>query len=283
MKTYSSVPSENEQTALVNCPVCKSDKFKFIFWDLDSYNFSKCEKCGLIMQNPQPHFEDIEKRYDSNYCNYEIENSDTFLNLMLLGLKDVKLFERLEIPKHQSGKFLDIGCATGALVEKFSKDGWDSTGVELCKESAVWGRENRNINIIEKPIDECNFGIKKFDLIHASHLIEHLNKPDKFVSDVFNILAPGGLFACVTPNSSSLQRLLFSKNWRSAIADHLSLFSFSQLKQLLKSAEFEIVDSATWGGLAVNSAPNWLKRIVDKSIKLTKWGDVMIILARKPS
>lgn len=236
----------------------------------------------MIYQNPQPVLEDLVDRYDQSYFNYEEENQDNFLNLMKLGLADAG-FDRWESESRERGPFLDVGCATGSLIGFLKNEkGWQVNGVELCRPSAEYGRKKHGVDIFAGTLEDAAFPDNHFSVIHCSHLIEHLNQPSQYLNEVFRILMPGGRFICVTPNTSGLQCFLFGSEWRSAIADHLCLFDKWSLVRWMKNKRFEIEKTKTWGGLGVGTAPDFIKRPVDKLAKLFGFGDVMLILARKP-
>jgi hypothetical protein len=69
--------------------------------------------------------------------------------------------------------------------------------------------------------------------------------------------------------------------WRSAIFDHLYLFSVKTFKSILNKSGFTVEGIYTWGGIASGLAPAWIKCIVDIAAKKTGTGDVMIARARK--
>ncbi|RKX78117.1 MAG: class I SAM-dependent methyltransferase, partial [Spirochaetes bacterium] len=54
------------------------------------------------------------------------------------------------------------------------------------------------------------------------------------------------------------------------------------LTQLLKNSGLEVELVRTWGGLAVGSVPGWIKKIADVLAKKWNFGDVVLVLARKP-
>ena len=95
------------------------------------------------------------------------------------------------------------------------------------------------------------------------------------------MLVPGGFAVITTPNVDGFQARLFGKAWRSAIADHLVLFSKKTLKRLVLESGFEILQTVTWGGLAVGTAPTLIKRPVDRLAKKFGFGDVVMVLAAK--
>ena len=279
IKTYSSVPGEKEGKRNIICPVCGSNAFKSK-WQIEKAVFSECPGCGLILQNPQPVSADLKARYNIKYFNYELENEENFFNLMIRGLNDIKFFQQVA-PSIPGKEILDVGCATGRLLNHFKKSGWHTAGVELCIESADYGNRKYNVGIIPSTIEKASFSDNSFSFIHASHVIEHVPDPDMFVKEIYRILKPGGAFVCVTPSSASLQACLFRKNWRSAIPDHLFLFNKRNLAELLGKNGLYVDKVKTWGGLAAGSVPLPLKKLADKSAKIFNCGDVVLLLARK--
>jgi SAM-dependent methyltransferase len=131
-------------------------------------------------------------------------------------------------------------------------------------------------------LEENHFPRESFDAVLASHLIEHLNDPRGFVREVFAVLKKGGRFYVTTPNISGFQARIFGSRWRSAIFDHLYLFSAKTLSRLLESAGFVIEKKASWGGLAAGTAPRRVKALFDRAAKRFGFGDVMILRARRP-
>lgn len=236
--------------------------------------------CGLIYQNPQPVLSDIEKRYNEDYFHYESINEDNFFNLMLLGFKDIGL-HAAKLKRWKQRLFLDIGCATGKLLRYMKQLGWKVQGVEICKESAEYGRKKRQVPIFAGTLEQARLKKESFSLIHFSHLIEHVVDPYALLEEVRRILKPDGMAVITTPNSSGFQARLLKTHWRSSIADHLFLFSKKNLSQLLNSLHFKIHKVVTWGGLAKGLAPPVIKRPVDYLAKKLGFGDVMLFFVSK--
>ena len=240
--------------------------------------------------NPQPDKAEVMRRYSEaygkDYLSYELRNEESFLKLQLLALKDSgfeahekELFGRQAQPGVLP-HVLDIGCATGALLEYLKNRGWRATGVEISP-SAEYARNTRKLDVRDIPLEENNFPPETFDAVLASHFIEHLNDPRSFLDETHRILKQDGRVFITTPNIAGFQARLFGGQWRSAIFDHLYLFSVKTLKALLTDTGFIVEGIYTWGGLAAGLAPLWIKKIADRMAKRLGTGDVMLVKARK--
>jgi len=287
------MPVTGIQGDKIPCVLCGSQKF-IPALECEGFSFVRCSSCGLVQRNPQPGKDDIIARYSSiygkDYLSYELENEKSFLTLQLLALKDAgfaRFEKKLKVkelkvkePKVKELKVLDIGCATGALINHLRTNKWQVTGVEISP-CAEYARNERGLDVRSVPLEENNFADNYFDAILASHLIEHLNDPMSFLKEVYRVLKPNGRVFITTPNINGFQARLFKGRWRSAIFDHLYLFSDRTLIRMMKIAGFKIKSIHSWGGLAAGAAPHAVKKIVDFLAKRFNCGDVMIVNAVK--
>jgi len=259
VKTWST-PVRTGNSGTISCALCGGLKFKPAL-KCEGFGFVRCTSCGLVQMNPQPVKEEIIARYSSvfgkDYLSYEIENEASFLKLQQLALNDAG-FDKLEkefflctekksaekqSAEKQQGEaeeppsVLDIGCATGTLLAFLRGRGWRVTGVEISP-SAQYAQKERALDVRSRPLEECAFADNSFDVVLASHLIEHLNAPAPFLAEVRRVLKNNGRVFLTTPNISGFQARLFGGRWRSAIFDHLYLYSARTLKKMLKNAGF---------------------------------------------
>jgi len=270
----------------VPCSCCGSSLFKPAL-NCEGFGYVRCTACGLVQMNPQPVKDEIIARYSSvfanDYLQYELENEAAFLKLQQLALEDSDFYKQekaLMLRAKDGPSVLDVGCATGALLESLRDRGWRVTGVEISA-CSQYARDERKLDVRNLPLEENKFPDESFDVVLASHLIEHLNDPFSFLAETFRILKSGGYVYISTPNISGFQARLFGGHWRSAIFDHLYLFSVRTLKKMLKKAGFKVEKTSTWGGLAAGLAPLWLKKTADFLAKRLGFGDVMIVRAGK--
>ena len=298
MKTWS-MPVSGAKSGSIPCNLCGGLIFKPALV-CEGFNFVRCVQCGLVQRNPQPVKEEIIERYSKtfgkDYLGYELENEAAFLKLQQLALQDAG-FDKIEKKAFLRTKdsacadnagnadsvgiapsVLDIGCATGALLASLRDCGWRVTGVEISP-GAEYARKERGLDVRNIPLEEIKFPNESFNVILASHLVEHLNDPRSFFTEVHRILKKDGFIFITTPNISGFQALMFGGHWRSAIFDHLYLFSKRTLLKMLKTCGFKTEGVYTWGGLAAGTAPASIKRTADFLAKRLGFGDVMIIRA----
>jgi SAM-dependent methyltransferase len=167
------------------------------------------------------------------------------------------------------------------LLAALRDSGWDPQGVEISEAQAKYGERSHGLPIFAGALESAAFPAASFDLVHASHLIEHLNSPGSFLDEAARVLAPGGLLALTTPNADGLQARLLGPRWRSAIYDHLYLFSRRTLRELLESKGFVVSRSVTWGGWPRGMRPALIKKPMDSLAKRCGFGDVVAVLARR--
>jgi len=288
LKTWS-MPASGAKSGIIPCNCCRGEIFKPAL-ECEGFNFVRCVQCGLVQRNPQPVKEEIIERYSKTYGNdylsYELKNEAAFLKLQQLALKDAG-FDKTEKAAFLRAKnadgvpsVLDIGCATGALLASLRERSWRVTGVEISP-GAEYAQKERGLDVRNIPLEETNFPDESFDVILASHLVEHLNDPRSFFLELRRILKRDGKIFITTPNISGFQARLFGGRWRSAIFDHLYLFSKRTLIKMLKTCGFKTEGVYTWGGLAVGIAPAFVKRSADFLAKRLGFGDVMIVRAGK--
>jgi 2-polyprenyl-3-methyl-5-hydroxy-6-metoxy-1,4-benzoquinol methylase len=166
------------------------------------------------------------------------------------------------------------------LIASLAQRGWSVRGLELSGPQAEYCRA-RGLEVDCASFDGSGLPPGSFDAVTASHLIEHLNRPDNFVREAHRLLKRGGHLYITTPNIDGFQARLFGSRWRSAIFDHLYLFSRRTLAALLEHSGFRVERCRTWGGLAAGIAPRPVKTLFDKAVKTLGMGDVMILRALK--
>jgi len=104
---------------------------------------------------------------------------------------------------------LDIGCGTGAWLERLANLGFSNLhGIDL--DTSQFKSNKAACFQANLDFDDLNLKDKKFGLITAIEVIEHLENPGRLFYHVSKLLEEDGYFLLTTPNISSVScRLKF--------------------------------------------------------------------------
>jgi SAM-dependent methyltransferase len=108
------------------------------------------------------------------------------------------------LPRSRGGSMLDIGTHVGDFTMRVAErlGSKDVYGVELIEKHAAEARR-RGIKVEVSDIEKgLPFPDRKFDVVHANQVIEHLRDTDLFVTEIRRVLKPGGI-ACISTNNLS--------------------------------------------------------------------------------
>ena len=96
----------------------------------------------------------------------------------------------------KGNRFLELGPGTGQILKYMSKNGFDTTGIELSNNMAHLALSNsEDSNIINNNALECDFHDQSFDLIYASAIIHLFTYADAsfLIKQIRNWLSEDGL------------------------------------------------------------------------------------------
>lgn len=188
----------------------------------------------------------------------------------------LRLFgSKIDITPEQ--KILDLGCADGKLLwmmyYRYSVPKQNLYGVDVSF-NAVKKAKAIFPNIKMADIDNgISFG-KKFDLIFALDIIEHLHNPAKFFAESYKALNKNGQLVLSTPNLNSISYFIQRRNWY-AYKDksHRQYFCLRSLAYLVNSNGLSIVRAKT-----ISTTGNSL---YNRLISRTPFGGQIVVLIKK--
>jgi 2-polyprenyl-3-methyl-5-hydroxy-6-metoxy-1,4-benzoquinol methylase len=98
------------------------------------------------------------------------------------------------------GRVLEIGCGLGLVSGKLKSLGAEVWAVEPDPDQAAYARENYGLEVVPLHFEDVSFGAQQFDLILASHAIEHFPDPLAFLRQVRTLAHPDTWLFLETPN-----------------------------------------------------------------------------------
>ncbi len=198
------------------------------------WNLLRCKACGFIFSEPFPPVE-ISKVYerivDPEYVEEEEGRSGNFKSILKVLKRIVK----------NKGSFLDVGSATGIMMNLAKKEGWDVYGVELSRWAVDEAKKRYGLEIIQGDFSEVELPENFFKVVTLIDIIEHVSNPKEVIEKVWRILEKGGVAVIVTPDVQSFTAKVMGERWWHFRPAHIGFFSKRSLLYLLNSKGFEIV------------------------------------------
>jgi SAM-dependent methyltransferase len=145
-------------------------------------------------QASAPRFFDSEaRRYDAAYD--------------AAGLKGRGLRERMEVTLDllgdRPGRVLDAGMGPGRLIVELDRRGWAVTGADGSEEMVAIARARlpaARDRLQQAMLERLPFPDGCFDAVVATGVVEYVEPPQRAVSEISRVLAPGGLAVISIPN-----------------------------------------------------------------------------------
>ena len=211
---------------------------------------------GFVQVDPLPTQEELAKFYKEQY--FQTANSNTNSYDQEYTDEEHLYFEnRSAVCEHiwrkqrgdAKGRFLDVGCGEGFLVDFFHKRGWkveccDFSSYAITKHHPHLLEHFTQGDIFDYLLRQVAAG-RVFDLINLANVLEHVREPVDLLAKLKRLLAKGGLIRLIVPNDfSPLQKMLVDQGitgetWFGP-PDHLAYFTFDSLRRLLVEMGFTI-------------------------------------------
>lgn len=233
---------------LSHCPVCNSDTFsdflicKDYFLTQEEFTIVECTSCGFKIVNPRPDSESIGRYYESpDYVSHSSSGGGFLTNIYTRVRKLTHKKKYNLVNKYsEQGNILDIGCASGELLNLFKINNWKSFGIEPNEKARNFAIETFGLDV--KPEAEIkNLPDQFFDVIMMWHVLEHVHLLNDRILDLYRLLKPGGTIFIAVPNCNSYDAKYYGKFWAAYdVPRHLYHFTPSTIKILFEKAVFKI-------------------------------------------
>lgn len=219
----------------INSPISTSQKKKIIskFKPNKLFGILKikyCNKCHHLKVNSQ-----INQKL-LNFFYSEFYNYPSFIKKKDLPKRE-KIFLKNFLSffkKKKSKNVLEIGCFDGILLKELKKFNFE---VEGCEPSEGANIAKKNGIKVIKDFFKPQIYKKKFEIVFARHVLEHLEKPYLFMKNIIKVLSKDGYIIIEVPNIS-----FYIKNGLLEVfsLQHLHYFTPESMIKLFESLNLEI-------------------------------------------
>lgn len=206
----------------------------------------------------------------------------------------------LFIPYLKSNTVLDIACGTGYFGTLF---GGRTYGFDMNPHAVVLAKKNGVQATVADAEKKWKYPNGFFDVVIASHILEHVRNPDDLILQAKRVLKRGGYFIVLTPNLAAwFNRLLLLFGYQPFFTEvstvdktfglkftrrlsggslpvgHLRVFTLGALIDILQFHGFEIGKKT---GHEFGSFPKWIQ-IPDRIFSMiTPLSSTLIVIAQK--
>jgi 2-polyprenyl-3-methyl-5-hydroxy-6-metoxy-1,4-benzoquinol methylase len=225
-------PAAPIQTEDVPCTGCGAHDDEVLFEGREheyrnttdaSFPIVRCNACGLVRLNPRPAVSELGRIYPAEYYAYHLVHDDggtPGLGERIKAKRYQKRFRKLlerAAPGSGTARVLDVGCADGRLLtwyrEAIPGRTIETYGIDIGEEAVERAKAAGHIAVAGRFEVDKELPDGTFDLIVASHVIEHVDDPVGFARRAAELLKPGGVFMFATPNVDSADVRRFGRFW----------------------------------------------------------------------
>ena len=213
---------------------------------MGNFSIEDCPACRLTQLNPMPTEAELRALYEESYFSGE-EQGLGYADYRAQREEYLETFreELRRIAAHKpSGTVLDIGCGYGFFMEAAIDAGFDAYGIDVSDACIAEAQAQFPGRAFCGAIDEVpDLEGKRFDVIFASHLIEHIPNPKHFLQTLAGYLKEDGILVFVTPNIASLLARFSGSRWVSFKApEHVAYYTPQTMQQMLKAAGYQTIE-----------------------------------------
>jgi SAM-dependent methyltransferase len=134
------------------------------------------------------------------------------------------------------GDLLDVGTGHGDALDIAVERGWKAVGVEPIPAAQAVARANGHVVHLGR-LQDLDLPPKSFDVVSASHVLEHLIDPVGFLRSLTRLTRRNGTVLVEVPNWSHSSRRRMGDQWDQLCpGEHVSFFTARTLKRTFRQA-----------------------------------------------
>jgi SAM-dependent methyltransferase len=210
--------------------------------------------CGLLWLDPAPHPDDLILLYKDYVTHGEsatwhgmkrmLRSAHRLTEDCLLtpfGIAAERRRARVMFLENQPpATLLDVGCGGGDFLNTMAARGWTVTGVDFDAEAVRGIQERLGLEAYIGTAESMAASGRKFAVVTAHHVIEHVPDPVKFLAECAKLLEVGGRVIIRTPNAAGVGLAAFGRSWLGLDPPrHLCVFTRPSLIACGKKAGLE--------------------------------------------
>ena len=281
------------------CPACGNAELKPFGMTSSAKKYlhfsqARCARCALLISQPQASNAEMAEYYGSIYY------QDIWNEPEMVWQLNSRAYEQYEWPIMQNlwaefapppgGRIAEVGCGYGVMLGFLRRRGFQTQGCELSQKAVDFCRaKGLDVVLGQSPGIQLERG--RFDAAMSLQVIEHVANPLLLVSEMMELVRPGGAIVIVTEDAFNAQhywnraRAIMTGNippFRSS-TDHTFVFNSDNLTRLMSTAGCRHVIARSFTYQPAKERPHWraykgAMRLIDR---ITRHGEFLMAVGMK--
>lgn len=261
----------------MKCKICGSENTDIIYNDLirdgglgqytkKPIKIFQCKNCDVIWHDNE--IADVKEYYETEEYRNELEGSSE--EEKFYELHDKETLDKLNYTGttiFRNKVVADIGCGCGAFLDYISGVAREVVAVEpSLKYRNIMSR--KGFSTYSYADEAKKLYANKIDVITSFDVIEHVQSPESFIKDVYDLLTAGGKAIIGTPTDAPVMRSLLGKDYEKKFlfsTQHLWILSEKNLRIISEKCGFKNIDIKYYQRYGIDNMLGWLKDKEPKS------------------
>lgn len=261
----------------MKCKLCGSSNVKTIYngvirdgglgqYTNKAVEIFQCNDCDVIWHENK--IEDVKGYYETERYRRELEGGSE--EGKFYELHDKETLDKLNYTGTSifRNKIVgDIGCGCGAFLDYIYGVAEEIIAIEpSSKYRAIMNRKGYCTFAYAEEAKE-NYK-DKINVITSFDVIEHVESPQTFLNDIYELLAKGGKAIIGTPTDAPIMRSLLKEDYEKKLlysTQHLWILSEKSLKILSEKSGFSSIKIKYYQRYGIDNMLGWLKDKKPKS------------------
>ncbi len=232
------------------CPLCQSaylsdfQIFKDHFGNNEDFQIMCCNHCTLLFTNPRPDSDEIINYYKSSGYISHGDRTHPVIDFIYQRVQHLNFkYKYKHLQKHHhltKNSILDFGCGSGNWLRYLKQQSWNVMGTEpddVARDRAALD----NIQVYNS-LDSISLE-KKFSVITAFHVLEHVHHLHETVKELKSRLSEHGILMLALPNHASYDAKNYGSFWAGwDVPRHFYHFKPKDVSNLAQQFGLKIVD-----------------------------------------
>ena len=203
----------------------------------------RCRHCGHAFAPPGATEEDLAAIYTEAYFAGEeyhdyLADKDVAQRNFRSRLRVLKRF--IDPTRHR--RLFEVGCAYGFFLDVARSSFQTGQGIDVSASAAGYARDKLGLDAVSGDFLKYDLDDCEFDVACMWDTIEHLGRPDLFVTKLAAHMKSGALLAVTTGDFASLNAQIRREKWRLMHPpSHAHYFSIASMSAMLNRFGFDVV------------------------------------------